>query len=80
MKNKVVKNSNWDKGVYGPLTTVGDVKRLLQDMPDDLIIYIQHPDNPYGWIDIKCVELITRNSDAYIYRDYVKVKTSSHEK
>lgn len=77
---KEIKNPKWNEGAYGPLTTVGDIKRLLQDMPDDLILYIQHPDNPRGWIDIKSVELVARNPDNYIYYDYVKVTTSSHEK
>lgn len=75
---KIIKNPNWNKGVYMCTTTVGDLKTMLKELPDDLRISINDPHNPYGWLDIKQMKLVV--SDNPWLDDYIEVTVTRHEK
>lgn len=75
---KIIKNSNWNKGIYMCATTVGDLKNMLKELPDDLRININDIRNPYGWLDVKQMKLVV--SDNPWLSDYVEITVTSHEK
>ena len=75
---KTIKNLNWNKGIYMCATTVGDLKNMLKELPDDLRISINNIHNPYGWLDIKQMKLVV--SDNPWLDDYVEITVTSHEK
>lgn len=77
MIKKTIKNPHWNVGVYGCVTTVGDLKKMLEQFPDDLRVQIDDPRNPYGWIDVKSAELCPATEWT---SKYVHLKTSCHEK
>ena len=75
---KTIKNPNWNKGVYMCATTVGDLKNMLKELPNDLRISITDIHNPYGWLDVKQMKLVV--SDNPWLSDYIEITVTNHEK